>query len=548
MREVLLILVVLLVACTDQPGASSARERDASALGRDEGGRDEGGRDSGGRDSGGRDGGGATDAGTMDAGKKTGSRTGPLVRPAFCDSPKNDAVHDAFCADDAPPVADLLTFERLLGFDLQKTSASDDGVSSMDGGWDDHAGEGGGYAELSSRAVLLGLSTALSGRMVSPINPRAILIGEETFIAYQRGVQQVEVATHDRDSSEFNFYLASFEQACNADGCSHGDLFTERVEQNWTRLSLQDDEELKNSPLDCRQCHQRGRETPILLMRELEGPWNHFFTNDYNDEPQTLFPEPMGRELVEDYRRARGDEPYAGLPISVVRGTAGLTLQARVDRHQPLLFDGNDILNERWPWADGGFAQQPERSATWDKNYESFRRGETLQLPHYQTRPTDPEKQARLTERYTQYRSGVISAEELPDLADIYPDDPVMRAEIGLQTAPDDSPVTLLITACGSCHNDVLDQTISRARFNIDLATMDEAERKLAVERVLRAPQDPGVMPPPESRQLTPEARDRLTAYLQSGTRDAEDDTALRHAAKEGMAALPPPRVTESPF
>lgn len=123
-----------------------------------------------------------------------------------------------------------------------------------------------------------------------------------------------------------------------------------------------------------------------------------------------------------------------------------------------------------------------------------------------------------------------------------------MRAEIGLQTAPGDSPVTLLITACGSCHNDVLDQRISRARFSIDLATMDEAERKLAVERILRAPHEPGAMPPPEGRQLTPEARDRLTAYLQTASRDAQDDSALSHAAKQGMAVLPPPRVTESPF
>jgi cytochrome c553 len=483
------------------------------------------------------------DASPQDAGAPAepsldAARVSNLVRPAFCAEPRNDAVHEVFCADDAPHVGDLLTLETLLGFDPYARANGDFGLGyagetsspryNMDAG-----------ATLNLNAVLLGLSTALSGHLVSPINPRAILIGADTLIAYQRGVQQVELATRDRDTSEFNFYLASFQQACNERGCSAGDLFTARVEQDWTRLALQNDEELKNTPLDCRQCHQRNRETPMLLMRELDGPWNHFFTHDRDDQPQQPYPEPMGRELVQDYRRAKGEESYAGLPIGVLRGTVGLALQGRVDRHQPVLFAGNTILNERWPWVDGGFVTEPARSATWDGTYDAFRRGESLAMPHYQTRPTDPQKQARLSALYTQYREGALAAEQLPDLSDIFPDDPTLRAEIGLQTAPGDPPATLLITACASCHNDVLDQTISRARFNVDLTRMDQAELAIAVERMLRGPKAEGVMPPPEARQLPADARDVLITYLRATTRSADDDARLRRAAELGMAVEP---------
>src|ERR671912_457137 len=47
-------------------------------------------------------------------------------------------------------------------------------------------------------ALFMGLSTALSGRLVSPINPRVLLLGQQAFMAFQRGVQQVELATMDR--------------------------------------------------------------------------------------------------------------------------------------------------------------------------------------------------------------------------------------------------------------------------------------------------------------------------------------------------------------
>jgi hypothetical protein len=386
--------------------------------------------------------------------------------------------------------------------------------------------------------VMLNTSTALSGRLVSTLNPRAIVLGSSTFLAFNRGIQRVELISRDRGPARsLNFYLLQFEQACNAapEGCSPGDLYTPRIESDWTAVRIEDDEDLKNTPSDCRQCHQRGSDHAILLMRELDGPWTHFFMPD-DEEPEGV-PEPSGIDVVRAYFEAKGDERYGNLPWVAIRSTFGFNLQFTVDRPQPLVFDGSKILNERWPWTqDEGFADEPVESATWKRYYEGFKRGEHLAMPHYDPFPSDPDKLAALTDVYQRFRSGDLSADELPDLSDVYPDDPQTRAEIGFQTEPGATPAETLIQACGACHNDVLDQTLSRARFNIGLARLSRAELDLAVARLQLPPDDPGHMPPLEARQLDPDALEPLVDYLRSDTRSAEDDAMLEHAATVGMA------------
>jgi mono/diheme cytochrome c family protein len=185
----------------------------------------------------------------------------------------------------------------------------------------------------------------------------------------------------------------------------------------------------------------------------------------------------------------------------------------------------------------------PRRSPTWDTLYQGFKRGEHLALPYFATRATDPIKQAALSDAYQRYRAQQLDPRALPDLADIYPDDPQTRAEIGLQTEPLATPAETLIQACGSCHNDVLDQTVSRARFNIDLARLTPAERELAIVRLEANSESSEVMPPHETRQLAAGARDALVAYLRSDTRPVADDALLAHAAKLGMAVITKPNM-----
>ena len=443
------------------------------------------------------------------------------ARPALCARAGDDAVRDLFCKGPPRSLTSLRELQEALAINpfpaafTEEQSAAVEPNSFIDG------------------VVYMGHSTALAGHLVSPINPRLILIGTETFMAFQRGVQQVEIVGFDRQRFGFNFYLLSFTQACNArpTGCVPGDLFTPRIEADWTAFELRDDEELKNTPADCRQCHQRGREEPILLMRELIGPWTHFF------EPTSAVMQPptlgaAGRELVEDFIAAKGVETYAGVPAVVARHTAGLTLQNAVDPQQPLDFDSALIAEERRTFYYEGPLL---RSATWDRAYEAFKRGEQLALPHFDARPTDPAKQAKLTEAYRRVRTGELPLEQLPDLADIFPDDPRVRAETGLQTEPGATPRELLVQACASCHNDVLDQSISRARFNVALARMSRAERELAIARISLPRSGEGVMPPADARQLDAQGRAALIAYLRADTRPAEDDAFLARAAELGM-------------
>jgi hypothetical protein len=449
-------------------------------------------------------------------------------RPEFCKRSGEDRVRDLFCLGPLVPIDSLRTLLSALRFTVLPIEGPDaeELVASIE------------PSTLVSTGVFLGHSTALSGRLVSPLNPRAILLGEDTFATFQRGVQQVEMASRARDKNGFNFYLLSFTQSCNErdGGCRPGDLYTPSVEANWKSVAVQDDEELKNTTSDCRQCHQRGREIPVLLMRELQFPWTHFFEPIAVDEPYQPQPRVTGQDLVHDYRAAKQDEPYAGQPAFLLHHTVGLMLQNAVENRQPLLFDAPAIDNEVWPYGPSGYAATPERSATWYQAYEAFKRGEQLALPYFAQRPTDPQKQAKLTDAYRRYLAQEISADELPDLGDIFPDDPQTRAEIGLQIEPNATPAQALVQACGSCHNDVLDQSISRARFNIDLTRMSRAELDLAITRIKLAPDAPGAMPPPETRQLDVEGRKRLIAYLQQNVRAPEDDELLVRAARLGMA------------
>jgi len=467
----------------------------------------------------------ATASGAGEAAGGTAAREG---LPGFCERAGSNAVRDVFCGAQAPMVGSLADLQTLLGIKLDKAAfAPADQPPSLP--YFD------GYPERA--LLMLNTSTALPGRLISTINPRAIFLGKTANMAFNRGVQQVEMIASDRDGQGLNFYLLRFTQACNSapEGCTPGDLYTPRIESDWLSVTIEDDEQLKNTPADCRQCHQRNEENAILLMRELDGPWMHFFQPE--GESAGASPEATGIEILRAYQVAKGDEPYAAAPWEAIRSTIGFVLQSVVVSPQPLVFDSGVMSAERWPWTkEAGYSATPAPSQTWYREYEAFKRGEHLAMPHYEPFPTDPAKLAKLTDIYRRYREGALDASELPDLSDIYPDDPQVRAEIGLQTEPGATPAETLIQACGSCHNDVLDQSITRARFNIDLADMNSMALALAIERMELPLEDPKHMPPKEFRQVAPEATAPLIRYLSEGQRSAEDDALLRRAAEMGMA------------
>lgn len=457
----------------------------------------------------------------MDAAAERDASVSPVARPALCERAGDDRVRDVFCADEPPVIGSLEDLLALLDLTPNNDLAADGSSDAASG------------IDPSVDVTVLGHSTALSGRLVSPLNPRLILLGGDVFATFQRGVQQVELATRDRGNGQLVLYLLTFEQACNQEGCSAGALYTPAVERDWRHIQLEDDEQLKNTPSDCRQCHQRGSDTAQLLMRELESPWTHFF---FPAAIQSSHPSENGSALMLDYVAAKGDERYGGLDLSKISPLGAFNMQSIVGAAQPVLFDAPRIENERWPWTmESGYATTAQDSATWEAGYEAFKRGEQLALPYVELRATDPDKQAELAQAYQRFRDGELAADALPDLGDIFPDDARVRARIGLETEPDATPEEALIQACGPCHNDVLDQSISRARFNIALGRLSRAQIELAIARIELPASTAGVMPPPEARQLAPEARRKLLEYLRGDLDPEVIDPMLERAAMLGM-------------
>jgi hypothetical protein len=157
----------------------------------------------------------------------------------------------------------------------------------------------------------------------------------------------------------------------------------------------------------------------------------------------------------------------------------------------------------------------PGESPTWREGYERARRGEAITFPYHDVKVTDASKLAHMTEVYQAYRRGEIEQAQLPDISDVFPDDPLQLAEMGFMTEPGMSGEAVLLQACSLCHNERLDQSVSRARFRADLTGVSRAERDLAIARLRLPEDDPHAMPPPRLRTLTQEARQRAIEALQ---------------------------------
>jgi mono/diheme cytochrome c family protein len=416
-------------------------------------------------------------------------------RPEFCTRSAGDAIAKLFCAPSEPQLASLAQLREAL--------------------------------QLNS-AFLLGHSTALSGRLVSAINPRAIAISlgslsasnsQFTVLAFARGQQRVELAALDPSTRRFNFYLMEFSQACNAaaNGCRPGDLYTPDIETAWLDVSIRDDEALKNTPEDCRRCHGGGpnRAGPMLLMRELLPPWTHWL-----HEMSVLREDFLSAKRTFD---ADGSEPYAGTPFNRIASADALELPIEsaqrlgLQPEQPLLFPSAAIGSET---GELSLSSTRERSAspTWRALYDAFRAGEAPAPPYAFDRAPDSEKLAALAAQYQAFLAGTLPKDQLGDLSDVFPDDPQRQAEIGLAVEPDASAQDVLRQVCTECHNPTLDPSVSRARFDADLSRIDAAEIATALERIALPEGDPRRMPPDGSRRLDSGARQRLAQYLRAMT------------------------------
>lgn len=412
----------------------------------------------------------------------------------LCSRGYDELVVDLFCSGEVVRVPSLGALQEALGIVPERFDTT------------------GAFA-------LTGHSTALSARGVSSVNPRIIFHRsahqEQELLAlgFARGEQAAEMVVRDRSSGELRFYLLRYQQPCNqaAGGCNAGHLLTPAAERGWRNLVLQDDEDLKNSTMDCLHCHQPGGPGTVkmLRMQERDKPWTHWFDVSM----------PGGRALLDDYFAMKGDEPFAGVSAQRIALTnaalmEGFVLQGGVP--QPNEFVGAPIEAEVASSAasEGGMQpvdnSVPGRSSTWQAIYDTAKRGEAISVPYHDVKVTDVAKLANVTEAYQRYRRGELSGDELPDFREVYPDDPQTLAEMGFVTEPGLDASGVLLQACGQCHNRRLDQSISRAHFVADMAALDTSQKARALERIQLPLDDPRVMPPARFRRLTDEAKKRL--------------------------------------
>lgn len=417
---------------------------------------------------------------------------------AVCARPGDDPVRSVFCAGTPPDITSLGDLETALQID----SASLGGLIGI---------------------AVSAHSTSLSIRSVSAINPRLCALRVEVppvelmTLAFTRGEQFCELGVRDRGDQELRFYVVGFRQACNGvrDGCRPGDLLTPAIERDWTEVTLYDETDVTDTVLDCATCHQpQGPGTPKLLrMQELDDPWTHWFSPSSDG----------GAALLADYSAARGDEGLAGMTAAQVQNANPENLQEPVlydSPPQPYPFDSAAIEAEvRASAAERGGNQPadnsiPGQSATWQADYARSLAGDVIPVPYHDVKVTDPSKLARMTRAYQDYRRGDLARDDLPDIRDVFPDDPQRLAEMGMMTEPGSSGEGVLLQACSPCHNGRLDQSLSRARFRADLEGMSRQEKDVAIGRLGLPQSDPHVMPPALLRTLTDDARNRAIETL----------------------------------
>ena len=410
---------------------------------------------------------------------------GPSQLTALCSRGYTDPISVAFCAATTPSITSVTDVLNTIGLGF---------------GAPPYTRARGPSFVMSSQ------STSISARKVSQINPRAIVFtmplarGRMTgaprpnpsFVAFSftRGDQEIELMAKDPQVG-IRFFLLKYAQACNGapGGCNSGDLYTSAVESGFTGWSLYSDEDLKNTPHDCLQCHQPGGlGTPrIMRMQELQRPWHHWM---YNDSIGVA-------PLRADFHAAHGTtEAYGGVPGAAIDQGDAPQLQGFVEnngfQNQPNEFMGLTIASE--VMAGGS-------SATWQSMYQRAQGGQFIPVPYFDSIATDVTKVQPLINQYRAVATGMLPRNQLGDMSDVF--------SVAAQRAMTHRPASglsgrqILVQACQQCHNSRLDPTISRSTFDVErLDMMPRSEKDEAIRRIHLPTNDCNHMPPHRFREL----------------------------------------------
>ena len=394
---------------------------------------------------------------------------------------KVNRVIKSFCIDKIRPKS-LVDLQKSLGLAILNPSL----INREENGTNGNPG-----------FALVGHSTSLVGRSVTALNPRAIFFTppdsltasnlDFTILSFVRGEQLLELAAFDGQSRSLEFYLLHFTQACNTSkgGCQPGELLTPDVEQNWEEVTVYSMDQLKNTVFDCLHCHQPQGPTAArsLRMQELDTPWTHWFSNDT-----------IGLELINDYYAMHGkDEVYAGIPGPMIEASSPALLEklilktgftsAQINEFNSRAIELQITTNNPRQPADNS---TPGVSDIWQFQYNQSKTSLLPPIPYHDLKVTEFSAAAKAVNFYRSYLQGRIPARKLPDFSDLLKTDQNERAKMGFAIEKESPAVEILTRACGQCHNSRLDQSLSKARFNVDLDAMQNRNEMLneAIRRV----------------------------------------------------------------
>ena len=202
--------------------------------------------------------------------------------------------------------------------------------------------------------------------------------------------------------------------------------------------------------------------------------------------------------MIADYSAAHpATETYAGIPGATIQASDPQLLEGLVENqgflNQPNEFNTNQIL-------DNG------ASAQWLALYNAAKTGKDIPAPYHENRVTDPTKLATATAAYKAAAAG--TAPLTMDIRNVFLDsalqDLTFRPSTDLVTAK--NGVGIMVQICQQCHNPSLDQTQSRALFDVTkLATMPAAEKQKAIHRLTLDTEAFRRMPPTRFRELSPD-------------------------------------------
>jgi hypothetical protein len=396
----------------------------------------------------------------------------------LCSFGYRDSITQRFCAGSMPPtITSLEELQRFLGFQLRD--------------------------QQNTAVAMTGLSTGVGMRTVTPLNPRAIFLmpsravadyeGFFTILAFARGEPLVELVSRDQIANTLRFFVLRFHPACESTvtGCNFADLLTPSIEYDWTAYTLYDEQTIKNTPLDCLACHQRGGSSTrkILRMQEFSQPWNHWFEAGVS---------PLSKNREADFVAVH--EVYAAVTVAELSSGGALEqfLRATQFEAQPNAYDSATINIEM---------QQMGVSYSWQALYEASVWGDAIAPPYFGIDQTDPAKVSPMISAYQRVMRGELPREMLPDIRDTLRDDAL--SSLSIRPKPGLDGYFILKQMCSRCHNSRLDQTQTRALFNVDtLDTLDPAEKQLAIARMNLPDNDRLKMPPPRFHVLSPAERD----------------------------------------